>query len=77
MTRASDRLANALAIWPLDREQVSLLREAIAEIDDIRADALSVLLREAEQAVINCASLLARKTPREPMSQKATHEYRP
>jgi len=63
MTSPSDRLADALAVWPLDREQVSFLHKSIAEIDEAQAEELLVLLREAEQAVLSCASVLAKQTP--------------
>src|SRR5271156_1741895 len=58
MTSTSDGLAAALAVWPLDREQRSLVREATAGIDERQARALRTLLLEAESAVITCANLL-------------------
>jgi hypothetical protein len=54
MTSASDRLAAALAVWPLDHEQMSFVQQATDGIGEHRAKALVALLLEAESAVIRC-----------------------
>jgi chaperonin GroES len=58
MTSNSAQLANALSVWPLDREQKSLLKDATAEINEDQANALLDLLRGAESAVTSCANFL-------------------
>jgi hypothetical protein len=57
MTSASDLLAAALAIWPLDREQRSLVQEATARIDERQARGLRTLLLQAESAATTFANL--------------------
>jgi chaperonin GroES len=56
--KASAQLASALTVWPLDREQMSLVEKATAGIDEEQARALLDLLREAESAVVSCGSSL-------------------
>jgi chaperonin GroES len=58
VTIAAARLANALAVWPLDREQRSFIYEATAGIGEGQAHALLDLLQEAETAVFSCADFL-------------------
>jgi predicted transcriptional regulator len=58
MTSASDRLAAALAVWPLDHDQMSFIQRATAGIGENRAKALVAHLLEAESAVISCANVL-------------------
>ncbi len=59
---AAIRLASALTIWPLDREQRSFVQEATAGIDDDQAHALLKLLLEAESEVVRCANFLSGET---------------
>jgi hypothetical protein len=59
MSDTPDQLERVLADWPLDQEQRSFLHGLIAELTRDQADYLSRLLRDAESAIINCASFLA------------------
>jgi chaperonin GroES len=58
MTSKSAQLASALALWPFDWEQRSLLKKLTAGIDEDRVDSLLDLLRAAESAVTSCANFL-------------------
>jgi hypothetical protein len=58
MTSAPERLASALAVWPLDHEQRSLLQKATASINEDQAHRLVDLLLEAESTVTSCANIL-------------------
>jgi chaperonin GroES len=71
MTSLSARLASALAVWPLDREQRSLIKTATAGINRDQAHALVELLGEAEWTVTRCANFLMGGW------QKATREEGP
>jgi predicted transcriptional regulator len=74
MTSASDRLAAALAVWPLDHEQMSFVQQATAGIGDNQAKALVALLLEAESAVISCANVLRGDTQ---SAQRASNRQQP
>jgi ferritin-like metal-binding protein YciE len=74
MTSASARLASALAVWPLDHEQRSLIKEATARINKDQAHAILALLREAESAVTSCANFLMGNTQPDQISHPSSHE---
>jgi chaperonin GroES len=66
MTSKSAQLANALALWPFDGEQRSLLKKLTAGIDEDRAVGLLELLRAAESAVSSCANFLDTQSKQRP-----------
>ncbi|HTO67775.1 MAG TPA: hypothetical protein VMM15_41685, partial [Bradyrhizobium sp.] len=53
MTVTNARLRDALAQWPLDREQRSLIDKALAGIDVDRTDQIVELLRTAQNSLID------------------------
>jgi len=72
----SERLAAALARWPLDGEQTAFLRGAIAALDEIQAKDLVALLREAESAVISAAAVVAREVQASSVSERTSGKRR-
>jgi chaperonin GroES len=70
MTSKSAQLASALALWPFDGEQRSLLKKLTAGIDEDRAVGLLDILRAAESAVSSCANFLDTQSKQRPEARQ-------